>query len=178
MLQHLDIGCPRPLGWLESRDGNGNLSSWFMSEWVDNVQDAGRWLKRNLRHQPPERRLQLAREIRDRLFSLYDSGCYHADTKTGNMLLQHPANDHDRRWLWIDLDVLSVDTRTTLRRQIRNLVQLNGSIDRHIDRDERLMYLRLFAQLNRKLSQPAVAQHIEKRTRERLAHERDSRCGP
>ena len=130
-----------------------------------------------MRHQSPAHRQAIAREIRDRLFALYENGCYHADTKTGNMLIQDPDDPDRRQWYWIDLDVLSVDTRVTLRRQIRNLVQLNGSIDRHIDREERLSYGRLFAQLNPQLGQPAVAKHIEKRTRERLAHERDSRCG-
>jgi len=155
----------------------GGTRSWFISEWLDETQDASRYMKRDLHRLPASQRSVLAREIRDKIFTLYDHGCYHADTKTGNMLLQHPEDDARRHWYWIDLDVLSVDARITLRRQVRNLVQLNGSIDRHIDREERLAYLRLFAQRSPRLSRHRIARHIETRTRERLAHELASRCG-
>ena len=108
----------------------------------------------------------------------YESRCYHADTKTGNLLIRHPEDESKREYLWVDLDVAKIGRSPGLRGILRNLVQLNGSVDRRLSREERLVFLDRVIRWYPYLAGDWIPRIIESRTRRRLENERDTRCGP
>lgn len=173
----LGIPTPDPLGFVETRHPDGMLTSYYVSRTIPEARTARQYIKPSMHHESEPTRRQVAHELLDMLIQLYDHGIYHADTKTGNMLVTNENDPEQRRFYWIDLDAVRFGVTPTRALVIRNLIQLNGSIGTRIKREDRLYFLSQVARRFTWARDPVLPDQIEAETRERLLREVRRECG-
>jgi hypothetical protein len=176
--RELGIPTPAPLGFLELRRYGIPRWSCAITEFIPGAKDARSWIRPRLHRHPQTFRDEIRKELARRLLDLYEKRIYHADTKTGNLLLRNPEHPAQREWYWIDLDAVRFGVAPTRRRVVRNLVQLNGSIGSKIAVEDRRAFLRDLADPFPWVLAPGVEQQIRAWTLRRLDKELRRCAGP
>lgn len=172
------IMVPEPLGFVEVRHGVLPDRSYSMAALLPDAQTARSWIRPRLHRHPPEFRTRVGSEIRELLLSLYRLHIYHADTKTGNLLVSCPEDPERRAWHWIDLDCVRFGCPPSRSRVLRNLVQLNGSLGSKLPDEDRLAFLAGLAETFPWVGRPRVAEAVRAETLRRLRRELEGICGP
>lgn len=174
ILQQAGLPSPRPLGYLEIKDGIQPLESYVITEWCD-LPNGYQWLEKQ-RYESVRVRQRAAAVLWSELRRLYRAGIYHRDTKLTNLLIKE--SDGDLQILWTDLECVQLGIRPSRHRLIRNLVQLNGSLPQWVSSEERRAFLVQVCADFPVLSSPATVRQIHRWTEKRLARERRTGCGP
>lgn len=78
------------------------------------------------------------------LNKLHDSGIYHSDLKENNIMMRESSSDWD--FFYIDLDRVYFNKKVTLKKRIKNLVQLNASIPNFITYTDRLRFYQTYTE--------------------------------
>ncbi len=178
LLDSLSVPTPRPLAFFEERAGGIPAASAYCCFFDAGAVDGRTWLRRDAVRLPAAERRRVREEVLHALRTLYRLHLYHADTKAGNLLVSADPDTGQRTWRWIDLECLQPGALLTRRRLLRNLVQLNGSLGNKVSRDERMAFLETLAQDYPALRHPGIPALIERRTRVRLARERNRLVTP
>jgi hypothetical protein len=176
-LSFLGVPTPEPLGFFEEHRPGEPRRSYFVTAAVRDGLPMSRWLRRHYPSLPAGERVRLRAGLLGSLLSLYHRGLYHADTKTQNLLVAPAGDPGERTLLWTDLEHLRPGSSPTRRQIVRNLVQLNGSLRRHVPESDRIAFLRVLARRYPWLLAPSVSRRIRSWTRRRLLKEARTRCG-
>jgi tRNA A-37 threonylcarbamoyl transferase component Bud32 len=105
----------------------------------------GRDLNRVLFHEYPAMaiggRMELARELGRLLGTLHGLRIYHADLKASNIrVLRDPL-----RFVLLDTDRVSQGSGLSRQKRLRNLVQINTTIPRHVKKSVRMAFVKAYA---------------------------------
>ena len=176
-LKRMNIATPAPLGFADTIQDDGTLTSYFVSRAIPGARSAREYIKPQLHNLPADVRQRVSGQLIHMLFELYSHGIYHSDTKTSNMLVTEEQSEADRTFHWIDLDSMQFGINATRPLMIRNLIQLNGSIGTRISREDRLFFLSQFAERFPWARSTRVIRTIERKTRKRLLREVKRECG-
>lgn len=168
---HFDIPTPRPLGFLEIRRGPFPLRSYSITAFLEEADSARKWIKPYYHRQSASMRKSIRGQVAALLLNLYEHGIYHADTKSSNMLLAHPLDEHKRAFYWIDLECVQCGVVPGRHQVIRNLVQLNGSLGSNVSDEDRLAFLHDLAGKYPWLPGAKIERKIRRWTRRRLEKE-------
>lgn len=106
----------------------------------------GRDLNRVLYHDYPlmgaRQKLALARELGKLIGRMHMYRIYHADLKTSNIKVAgYPAS-----FVLMDTDKVSQARSLSRRRRIKNMVQINTTVPRHISRSTRMAFIHAYAE--------------------------------
>jgi tRNA A-37 threonylcarbamoyl transferase component Bud32 len=107
----------------------------------------GRDLNRALFHDYPsmaiKEKMEIARELGKLLGALHGYGIYHADLKASNIkLLKDPV-----RFVLLDTDRVCQGRCLSRKKRLRNLMQINNSIPRHVKKSVRMAFVRAYARM-------------------------------
>lgn len=173
-LRELGIPTPEPLGFLECWEHGIPAVSYMITGYIPDTNDASKWLGWTSSQQPEDLKRALARDLASSVSGLYRHGIYHRDTKTSNLLLEHPLDPARRRYLWLDLECVACGVRPGRHSIVRNVVQVVGSLGPEASCEERELVIREFAQFFPWLADRHVLRRIHCWTDRRMHKER--RC--
>ncbi len=173
-LRKLGIPTPQPLGFLERWERGIPASSCMITAFVPGTDDASHWLGWTSGTRPDDIKRALAKDLARAIVTLYRSGIYHRDTKTSNLLLEHPLDPERRNYLWLDLECAVCGVRPGRHQIIRNVVQVAGSLGKEATCAERELIIREFAAWFPWLMDRQALRHIHCWTDRRMHKER--RC--
>lgn len=173
-LRTLDIPTPDPLGFLEHWENGIPATSCMITAFMPGTDDASHWLGWTSSTRPDDIKQALAKDLARAITDLYGHGIYHRDTKTSNLLLEHPMEPDRRRFLWLDLECAAFGVRPRRHQIIRNVVQVAGSLGKEATCAERELIIREFAAFFPWLMNKHVLRRIHCWTDRRMHKER--RC--
>ncbi len=128
------FGTPLPLALVEVRRGGLVRGSFLLTRFEPDAPDLhAYWRRRGPGGEAPLGRAgerALARALGEAVGALHRAGVYHNDLKWPNILVQErppgPAPEgRGFRFLFLDLDAVSLGRRLTRRRRVKNLAQLD-----------------------------------------------------
>jgi tRNA A-37 threonylcarbamoyl transferase component Bud32 len=139
MLEAAGFACPKPLAAAEARTMGAVQTSYVISEALDGAHIMSKVVlaggRGNFRH----RRVVLgvvAREIR----RLHDAGIYTLDLQETNLMLSG-GDGAGWRVLFVDLEDFRIARTVSERRRLLNLVHLDRTIGRYLQRTQKLRFL-------------------------------------
>ncbi len=147
LLQTQGFPVPQPLAVVEKRSAGLVRESVYVSQALPYPPLSDYWQESARRWSVAQRRLFL-RELALFVRSFHTTGLYSGDLRDANLLVEECQDTpgsapHGPRWRFylVDLDRLTHDPSLTLRRRVKNLVQLDRTLGRRARQSERLFFL-------------------------------------
>jgi len=142
LLQTHGFPVPQPLAVVEKRRAGLVQESVYISQALPYPSLSDYWRESASRWSVVRRRLFL-RELALFVRSFHAAGLYSGDLRDANLLVEECEAQHGPRWRFclVDLDRLKHCPSLTLRRRVKNLVQLDRTLGRRTRRTERLFFL-------------------------------------
>ncbi len=147
LLQTHGFPVPQPLAVVEKRSAGLVRESVYISQALSYPPLSDYWRESAPHWSVAQRRLFL-RELALFVRSFHETGLYSGDLRDANLLVEEcqdpPGSEpHGPRWQFylVDLDRLKYDPSLTLRRRVKNLVQLDRTLGRRARQTERLFFL-------------------------------------
>ena len=142
LLQTHGFPVPQPLAVVEKRRAGLVQESVYISQALSYPSLADYWRESAPRWSVAQRRLFL-RELALFVRSFHAAGLYSGDLRDANLLVEECEAQHGPRWRFclVDLDRLQHCPSLTLRRRVKNLVQLDRTLGRRARQTERLFFL-------------------------------------
>jgi len=152
ILRAADIPCARPVAAVENRRTGALTKSFFITEEIAGGETVDAYWRGRLRALAgplggASRRCFLAQLAR--LFStLHGAGVYHNDLKDANILAVGDGAPNVFRFVLLDLDGVVRMDRLSERRRIKNFIQINRTLGRHLRAPEKLFFLKSYLGAN------------------------------
>ncbi len=142
LLQTHGFPVPQPLAVVEKRRACLVQESVYISQALPYPSLSDYWRESTPRWSVAQRRLFL-RELALFVQSFHAAGLYSGDLRDANLLVEECEVQHGPRWRFylVDLDRLKHCPSLTLRRRVKNLVQLDRTLGRRARQTERLFFL-------------------------------------
>ncbi len=142
LLQTHGFSAPQPLAVVERRRAGLVQESVYISQALPYPPLSDYW-REFAPHWPVAQRRLFLRELALFVRSFHAAGLYSGDLRDANLLVEAGGAPHGPRWRFclVDLDRLKHGSSLTLRRRIKNLVQLDRTLGRRARRTERLFFL-------------------------------------
>lgn len=142
LLQTHGFPVPQPLAVVEKRKAGLVQESVYISQALPHPPLSDYWRESAPHWSVAQRRLFL-RELALFVRSFHAAGLYSGDLRDANLLVEECQAQHGPRWRFclVDLDRITHDPRLTLRRRVKNLVQLDRTVGRQARQTERLFFL-------------------------------------
>jgi serine/threonine protein kinase len=124
--------------------------SFFISEAIPEGKTTDAYWRRELRplqgREGMERRRRFLRDLANLFRSLHAQHVYHDDLKDANILAAGNDSASSVSFFLLDFEGVRRYSRLSKRRQLKNLVQLNRTLGRHLRRPERLYFLKAYSE--------------------------------
>ena len=142
LLQTHGFPVPQPLAVVEKRRAGLVQESVYISQALPHPPLSDYWRESAPCWSVAQRRLFL-RELALFVQAFHAAGLYSGDLRDANLLVEESQEQQGPRWRFclVDLDRLKHDPNLTLRRRIKNLVQLDRTLGRRARQTERLFFL-------------------------------------
>ena len=142
LLQTHGFPVPQPLAVVEERKAGVVQESVYISQALPHPPLSDYWRESAPRWSVAQRRLFL-RELALFVRSFHAAGLYSGDLRDANLLVEECQAQQGPRWRFclVDLDRITYDPSLTLRRRVKNLVQLDRTLGRRARQTERLFFL-------------------------------------
>ncbi len=142
LLQTHGFPVPQPLAVVEKRKAGLVQESVYISQALPDPPLSDYWRESAPRWSVAQRRLFL-RELALFVRSFHAAGLYSGDLRDANLLVEECDEQQGPRWRFclVDLDRITYDPSLTLRRRVKNLVQLDRTLGRRARQTERLFFL-------------------------------------
>jgi len=147
ILAQTGLGTARPLAAMESRSYGMLSKSFFLSEEITGGETADAYWRGKLSACPGAagvlRRRRFLKDLGGLFAMLHEKCIYHNDLKDANIIVA--AEDGDREsFFLLDLEGLRAGNVLSLRRRVKNLVQLNRTFGRHVSATQKLYLLKSY----------------------------------
>ena len=147
LLAQAGVGIPHPLAVAETRSCGMLTKSFFLSEEIAGGKTADAYWRDHLAvcsgGAGMRRRRHFLQNL-GRLFALlHQKRIYHDDLKDANIIVASQEEKGEDLFL-LDFERLRTGKALTLRRRVKNLVQLNRTFGRHISATQKLYLLRAY----------------------------------
>ena len=147
MLAGAGVGTPRPLAALESRSCGMLTKSFFLSEEIEGGRTADSYWRETLSTcagSAGTRRRQRFLDCLGDLFALlHRKRIYHNDLKDANIIVAAHGDEGEKFFL-LDLEGIRICRILSMRRRVKNLVQLNRTFGRQLSASQKLYLLRSY----------------------------------
>ncbi len=142
LLQARGFPVPQPLAVVEKRKAGLVQESVYISQALPHPPLSDYW-RESAPHWSVAQRRFFLHELALFVRSFHAAGLYSGDLRDANLLVEECEVQHGPRWLFclVDLDRLKHHPSLTLRRRIKNLVQLDRTLGRRARQTERLFFL-------------------------------------
>lgn len=144
------ISQVRPLAYIEKRLFGLLVESYFFMESPDDYLEMDRYLIKSFGNSPSGDALQRKRafiqEFARCIGRLHKADLYHGDLKTCNILTRELPGGWE--FSFIDLDAVRLGTEVTVRRVLKNLVQINCSIPGFLGYADRIRFLERYLKIH------------------------------
>ena len=142
LLQTHGFPVPQPLAVVEKRRAGLVQESVYISQALPYPSLSDYWRESTPHWSMAQRRLFL-RELALFVRSFHAAGLYSGDLRDANLLVEECEVQHGPRWRFylVDLDRLKHCPSLTLRRRVKNLVQLDRTLGHRARQTERLFFL-------------------------------------
>ena len=142
LLQTHGFPVPQPLAVVEKRKAGLVQESVYISQALPHPPLSDYWRESAPRWSVAQRRLFL-RELALFVRSFHAAGLYSGDLRDANLLVEECQAQQGPRWRFclVDLDRITYNPSLTLRRRVKNLVQLDRTLGRRARQTERLFFL-------------------------------------
>lgn len=141
------LGTARPLAAMESRSCGMLTKSFFLSEEIAGGKTADSYWRDKLSacsgSAGVRRRRRFLKDLGGLFALLHRKRIYHNDLKDANIIVAAQDGERDSLFL-LDLEGLRTGNVLSLRRRVKNLVQLNRTFGRHISATQKLYLLRSY----------------------------------
>lgn len=143
-----DIACAHPVAAVENRRAGALTKSFFISEEIHGGMTVDTHWRQHLRdfagRQGALSRHAFLAQLARLFNSLHAASIYHNDLKDANILAVSADSPNLFRFVLLDLDGVASNGRLNQRRKIKNLVQINRTLGRHLRRSEKLFFLKCY----------------------------------
>jgi hypothetical protein len=147
ILREARIPTVTPVAAVEVRTWGMLSKSFFISEAIPEGKTTDAYWSRELRplrgRGGMERRRGFLRDLANLFRSLHAQHVYHDDLKDANILAA-PDSASPVSFFLLDFEGVRRYSRLSKRRQLKNLVQLNRTLGRHLRRPEKLYFLKAY----------------------------------
>ena len=147
LLAQSGIGTPRPLAVVESRSWNMLTKSFFLSEEIARGKTADAYWRDRLAGCAGSARVRQRRRFLDHLGGLFAllhrKRVYHNDLKDANIIVS-PDDHEGEMFFLLDLEGIRVCRYLTLRRRVKNLVQLHRTFGKTLSAPQKLYLLKSY----------------------------------
>jgi serine/threonine protein kinase len=142
------IPTARPIASIEHRRNGMLHKSFFVSEEIKGGKTADAYWREVLKQLPSaagyRRRRDFLRRLAELFAHLHGRRVYHNDLKDANILVVPDGGAKPEALFLLDLDGVRKYTWLSKRRRIKNLVQLNRTFGKHLQRTELLFWLKCY----------------------------------
>ncbi len=142
LLQEYGFPVPHPLAVVEKRGAGLVHESVYISQALPHPPLSDYWRESAPRWSVTQRRL-FVRALALFVRAFHTAGLYSGDLRDANLLVEECQAQHGLQWRFclVDLDRIKYAPRLTLRRRLKNLVQLDRTLGRRARQTERLFFL-------------------------------------
>lgn len=132
------IPVAEPVAVVVRKDGTSILITGLIPE-----RDLNRVLYHDYPSMSVREKLAIARELGRLIGAMHGYRIYHADLKTSNIkVLRNPVS-----FVLMDTDKVSQARSLSRRKRIKNMVQINTTIPRHVSRSMRMAFIHAYAEV-------------------------------
>jgi serine/threonine protein kinase len=150
ILREARIPTVTPVAAVEVRAWGMLTKSFFISEAISEGKTTDAYWSRELRslrgRGGMERRRGFLRDLANLFRSLHAQHVYHDDLKDANILASGGDSASSVSFFLLDFGGVRRYSRLSKRRQLKNLVQLNRTLGRHLRRPEKLYFLKAYSE--------------------------------
>jgi hypothetical protein len=150
ILREARIPTVTPVAAVEVRAWGMLTKSFFISEAIPEGKTTDAYWSRELRslrgRGGMERRRGFLRDLANLFRSLHARHVYHDDLKDANILAAGDDSASSVSFFLLDFQGVRRYSRLSKRRQLKNLVQLNRTLGRHLRRPEKLYFLKAYSE--------------------------------
>jgi hypothetical protein len=148
ILRKARIPTATPVAAVEYRTWGALTKSFFISEAIPDGETTDAYWSRELRplrgRGGIERRRGFLRALAKLFRSLHAQHVYHNDLKDANILAAEDGSANSVSFFLLDFEGVKCYSRLSKRRRLKNLVQLNRTLGRHLRHPEKLYFLKAY----------------------------------
>lgn len=148
ILRNARIPTATPVAAVEYRTWGALTKSFFISEAIPEGETTDTYWSRELRplhgRGGIERRRGFLRALAKLFRSLHGQHVYHNDLKDANILAAEDGSANSVSFFLLDFEGVKCYSRLSKRRRLKNLVQLNRTLGRHLRHPEKLYFLEAY----------------------------------
>ena len=163
ILSAVGVSTARPVAAIEHHRGGLLLQSFYVSEEIADGKTVDAYWKEKLVTLPArlgaQRRRRFLQKLAGLFSRLHDRDVYHNDLKDANILIAPRGGAPEESFFLLDLEGVRRGARLSRSRRIKNLVQLNRTLGKHLKPSERWYFLTCYLS----------AQGIDRQTKKRWA---------
>jgi tRNA A-37 threonylcarbamoyl transferase component Bud32 len=143
-----NIACARPVAAVENRRAGALMKCFFITEEITGGMTVDARWRQQLRDLAGQQGVLSRRSFLAQLARLFNclhaAGIYHNDLKDANILAVSGGSATLFQFALLDLDGVASKGRLNARRKIKNLVQINRTLGRHLRRSDKLFFLKSY----------------------------------
>ena len=134
------LNTPLPLALLEKKRSGITTGSYLIMEEVKDSLEMDRYILKNLVNRKDiKKKKALISNIANTLGEMHNHNIFHHDLKTCNIMVKENGKSFD--FTFLDFDKVSFNEEITVRKRVKNLVQINLSTPRLFTLTDRLRFL-------------------------------------
>ena len=134
------LNTPLPLALLEKKRSGITTGSYLIMEEVKDSLEMDRYILKNLDNRKDiKKKKALISNIANTLGEMHNHNIFHHDLKTCNIMVKENGKSFD--FTFLDFDKVSFNEEITVRKRVKNLVQINLSTPRLFTLTDRLRFL-------------------------------------
>ena len=140
------LNTPLPLALLEKKRSGITTGSYLIMEEVKDSLEMDRYILKNLVNRKDiKKKKALISNIANTLGEMHNHNIFHHDLKTCNIMVKENGKSFD--FTFLDFDKVSFNEEITVRKRVKNLVQINLSTPRLFTLADRLRFLNEYLDL-------------------------------
>ena len=140
------LNTPLPLALLEKKRSGITTGSYLIMEEVKDSLEMDRYILKNLDNRKDiKKKKALISNIANTLGGMHNHNIFHHDLKTCNIMVKENGKSFD--FTFLDFDKVSFNEEITVRKRVKNLVQINLSTPRLFTLADRLRFLNEYLDL-------------------------------
>ena len=140
------LNTPLPLALLEKKRSGITTGSYLIMEEVKDSLEMDRYILKNLDNRKDiKKKKALISNIANTLGEMHNHNIFHHDLKTCNIMVKENGKSFD--FTFLDFDKVSFNEEITVRKRVKNLVQINLSTPRLFTLTDRLRFLNEYLDL-------------------------------
>jgi len=140
------LNTPLPLALLEKKRSGITTGSYLIMEEVKDSLEMDRYILKNLDNRKDiKKKKALISNIANTLGEMHNHNIFHHDLKTCNIMVKENGKSFD--FTFLDFDKVSFNEEITVRKRVKNLVQINLSTPRLFTLADRLRFLNEYLDL-------------------------------